>query len=233
VLASVRRPNCPYTFRVILGFCGCNLKPSCFRIRRAASTAARASAADLQLVTRSSAKLVSWYPLSRISLSNGVSRMLLACAKPSPPCGVPRSLEESCPLRWLPALSLARRSTRFGSGLVVARKRISPPQQPAGRVGSGSSHLCPAGALRGSAARCILPAHRYTGSDISASSGRRSSEAPSRSGPGNHRSDAETPGRPSRENDTWKDRTCQIFMIERTTWDRRDADSPDGSFSAF
>jgi hypothetical protein len=41
VLASVRRPNCPHTFRVILGFCGCNLRPRCFRIRRTASTAAR------------------------------------------------------------------------------------------------------------------------------------------------------------------------------------------------
>src|SRR5215813_2360610 len=37
-----------WTIRV---FCGCSSTPSCFRIRRAASTAARASAADLQVIT--------------------------------------------------------------------------------------------------------------------------------------------------------------------------------------
>jgi hypothetical protein len=103
VLASVHRPNCPYTFRVILGFCGCNLRPSCFRIRRAASTAARASAADLQLVAQSSAKLVSWYPLSR-------------------------------PLRWLPALSLARRSTRFGLSCSSQNDQLRLSSQPGARA---------------------------------------------------------------------------------------------------
>jgi hypothetical protein len=43
----------------IRAFCGCNSTPSCFRIRPAISTAARASAADLQVITQSSANLVS------------------------------------------------------------------------------------------------------------------------------------------------------------------------------
>jgi hypothetical protein len=47
---------------------------------------------------QSSAYLVSWYPLRRISRSNGVRSMLLSKGETTPPCGVPRSDGNSRPL---------------------------------------------------------------------------------------------------------------------------------------
>src|ERR1700746_3833136 len=79
-------------------FCGFNRTPNCSSIRVAATNAARASAADVQVITQSSANLVNRYPLRRISLSNGVRRMLLSKGETTPPCGVPRSVGKSPPL---------------------------------------------------------------------------------------------------------------------------------------
>ena len=56
-----------------------------------------ASARVRQVTTQSSAHRVSWYPCCLISLSKGVSRILLSSGEMTPPCGVPRGISNRWP----------------------------------------------------------------------------------------------------------------------------------------